>query len=105
MGHNIVSNIDCAHLIVTAAEQVASNAAAIAWDPDAGAGDWFIKVRLSADGEEPATHYGASSVVTRGMKIAIDAWKSAPDKRAYYDSGGYTFGSAAADAGLIVIGS
>ena len=55
---------------------VANNLAAV-WDPDTGGGETFGSVRLSADGEEPATHTGcatyATGAMTDGIKTALSA--------------------------------
>ena len=61
-------------IIVSAAEQAAANVIAAEIDPDDGSGTFGVP--LSADGSEPATHFGcftASDDVMAGAMFNVDA--------------------------------
>lgn len=81
-----------------------ANAQAKAWDPDTGGEYTFGDRRLSADGEEPATHSACDTPATNTMRTKIlAALDNVPFYKIYSTTGGWTMDSALADAGLQVI--
>lgn len=60
------------HIIIVSAEQRdMANQAASGIDPDTGGANTF-GVPLSADGSEPATHYGCSMLSTEQMRQSME---------------------------------
>jgi hypothetical protein len=83
-----------------------ANAAAKAYDPDAGGEFTFGTVRLSADGNEPPTHSACNTAATDSMKTQIlDAFTNVPFYAIYNTADGWTWQTALVDAGLQVIES
>jgi len=78
----------------------ANNLAAV-WDPDTGGHKTFGNVRLSASGEEPATHTGCNTAATGPMTQGIETALGAVPWASLYDVGeGWTWKTALSDAGL-----
>lgn len=62
-------------LILPADQQATGNAVAVALGHDVAPGRTY-SVPLSADGQEPATHYGARTWVTAGFALMVETAKS-----------------------------
>ncbi len=91
-------------IIVEIDRLIPANARAAAWDPDTGGAETFGAVRLSADGNEPATHSACNTAATDTMKARIlEAQSQVPWQELYSEADGWTWESALADAGLQVI--
>jgi hypothetical protein len=91
-------------IIVEWGKLTPANAAAKAYDPDTGGEYTFGNVRLSADGNEPATHSACNTLATDSMKTQIlDAFTNVPFYAIYNTQDGWTWQTALADAGLQVI--
>jgi len=90
-------------LFVEVADQEWANEQAAALDADGGAETFTVP--LSSSGDEPATHFGASSLVRPATRDAIlgALIPSRPSAAAYEESDGWTFATAAEDLGLRVI--
>lgn len=101
MSHDITHVIDRAFIFVPVANQAAANVEAAAWDEDTGGGDTFNEVWLSADGGEPATHYGACTPANAAMKTAINA--ALEPSHVFWESAPITWDGALTAAGLQVI--
>lgn len=97
--------IDRAFVFVAASKQSQANNAAKIWDPDTGGDKTFTVVRCSASGNAPVTWIGCNTGITPDMKTKIDSFKSAntSNVKLYYESQGWTWATALADAGLKVI--
>jgi len=59
-------------IIVPWADIAAANVEAATWDTGGSGDQTFGTVRLSTDGNEPATHTGCCTRATDAMKILID---------------------------------
>ena len=94
-------------IIIPIGSTAVGNTAAAAWDFDAGGAETFNKARrLSANGEEPATHLLVNTVANDAMHSAIQTASGTVSGVVLYDAtdtGGYTSASAAAAEGLQII--
>lgn len=82
----------------------AANNQAAAWDPDVGGADTFGPARLSPSGDEPATYVATNTAATDTMKAGIEqAFSVVPFAAVYRASDGWTWESALADMGLVMI--
>lgn len=91
------------YLIVPAELQEWANGQAELLDTDGGADSFSVP--LSADGLEPATHYGAAGLVRLSTKtLVVDQLvPAAPGTLAYDEGDGWSWETALQDAGLKVI--
>lgn len=97
--------VDRAFVFVAASRLTQGNNAAKNWDPDTGGALTFGGVRCSASGALPVTWYVCNTGVTPAMQTQISGFKSSntTNCKLYYESQGWTWTSAIADAGLKVI--
>ncbi len=95
-------SVDRFFLFCKVQQSSAGNALASAWDFDTGGGKTFETVILSGNGQLPATHYGANTVVDSAMKNGISnaITQGTPWLTGYKESDGYTFKTACEDINL-----
>lgn len=73
------------------------------YDPDTGGNKTFGSVRLSADGQEPATHTACNTAATDAMRTGIFNSGNPPFITIYDMANGWTWETALENAGLQII--
>jgi len=91
-------------IIVPEDKITAANAQAAAWDEGPTGDETFGQVRLSPNGLEPRTHTACGAQLTDGRKTRVlAALTNVPFTAVYWESDGWDYETALADAGLQVI--
>ncbi len=93
------------YVIIPMSSVPVANGLATQLDPDDGS-NTFGDVQLSADGQQPATHTGCSTMLTDVGKAGVDQYMTngaVPGAKVYYEADGWDWQGILADNGLKVI--